>query len=252
MSLTRTTTTNNSKYIPPQKRKQLYDDNRELNFKSIQDMEAEKMEIKEENEYNTNNISQTNDQNEIYYQQYLSKNENDLNIIKDHLKNANDYKLHIIGLIVDATQNLADSNTKIQNIEKYLYHTNMDLSKINPRKQLSFVDEQYYYSLKKGIYKAISDKNYHISSCIKLNTLLNENNQILIDINNSIELYEKDIAYVDKLNEDSGIFYDDLKNKHLRAIRKANKSAQKKIDWLDSLINILQLDNELSTTNYWS
>ena len=228
----------NSKYIPPRRR---IDNHTTLNKECIESMKLEIQEIKSQIETNTNTTLDTLNQNKQNIDKTVEECDNNVSIIEKILEKANNDKLEIEYKIQTTTGIIYSNNLYIQQIELYLVQSQNYLSS-NPQ-PLSYDDRKYIMNLKTSINNAIYDKDMYIQLYMKNSNYVNKYQQILINIDIAIETYNNEIKNIILHKNKCIDFYEKLNIRKTRDDKKNTKSLKGQIDWLESLINILQLNS---------
>ena len=237
----------NSKYIPPQKRKYLkeqksrqIDEHIRLNKECIQNMKAEQEEFKLHIQNDTDTTVNEIKENNILAEKYTLECTTYFDMVNNRLETSKLEKKNLEHNIATTNDNISKNNKLIQQIEVYIFQTGQYISK---NEHLTFVNDQsHIHYLKSSINNAIYDKDAYIQSCTEYSKYIQECQQSLISIDNYIKYCEDEIKNINSYKNSCIDFYKNINTQKTRANKKLAKSLQEKIDWLDSLINILNLD----------
>ena len=228
MTTISSTYTNTLKYMPPNKRHDHYLKNKEM----IDDMIKEQEQLLSEIDIVSNNTTITNNMNTVSKQFSLMEYDNLLNAIQRKIYQILHDKDNIEGQIKYHSRIMFDNTMYIQSIDKYLQQSS---DYINSRSGVISLN------LKRSMDKAIVDKEQYINIYMNHSAILKNNEEQLINMNSMIESYKNDID-TNIINKNNMIKkYKKLEDENILNEKKNTKCLQKKINWLDSLINILSL-----------
>jgi hypothetical protein len=235
----------NLKYIPPQRRKQLYakkiDDHIRLNKEYIKFLEGEqeefKLQIKNDNEATLNVIKES----DIIAEKYILECTAYSNMVNDKLETSILARKNIEHNIATTNDYISKNNKVLQQIEAYIFYTSQYISK---NKHLTYVNDQSRINnLNSSINNAIYDKDVYIQSCTEYSKYIQEYQRILTSIDDYIKYCQDELKNINYYKNNCIDFYKNINTQKTHANQKYTKSLQEKIDWNDSLIAILKLDS---------
>jgi hypothetical protein len=232
----------NNLYVHPNKRKWI--NNHQIkNKETIKSMEKEKEQFLIELSQISNGMIITKSQNTINSQLILVQFDDYLNSLEKKHSDLNKLKSDIEHYIETNSKKMFDNNQSIQQIDCYLQQsTNYITNCINSNPRFISIEQQkYIYNLKHSVNKAVHNKEQFIDNYTQQSTIVEEGKRRLSTIALSIDTCEKDIS-INTINRNISIqFYKNLHHQNTLAGKKKLKKTQAKIDWIDSLIRILQL-----------
>jgi len=233
----------NSKYIPPQKRKQLdsikVTEHNRLNKECIKNLEDEQEQMRVEIKNTLESTRQMIKDNDVIVEKQNLEYTTNFNVLNDKLETSKLAKKEIEQNIETTNMYISNNNKIIQQIDAYIFNTGKYIAK----NEYSANNQAHIYNLKSSLNTAFHDKTVHIHSCTEYSKYIQEFQQILIYVNECINYYENEIQNINSYKNSCIDFYKKTNTMKIQANEKYIISIQKKIDWFDSLIAILKLDS---------